>query len=54
MYNKINYMNEEGFIEADRADGNTDLIDANFEVKATGIVSEINTKSGYIKVKDRV
>ena len=51
MYNKINYMNEEGFIEADRADGDTDLIDANFEVKATGIVSEINTKSGYIKVR---
>ncbi len=51
-YKKIVYMKKEGFIEADRADGKTDLLTSKFELKANGIVSEINSKYGYIKVRE--
>lgn len=50
-YNKMTYMKDENFIEADKEDGFTDLIDTTFNVKATGIVSEINTSKGYVKVR---
>lgn len=50
-YNNMIYMKEENFIEADKEDGNTDLIDSSLEVKVTGIVSEINTSKGYLKVR---
>ncbi len=51
-YNYISYSSEEGFIEAQREDGETDLIDTLFNVKVTGIISEINTNLGYIKVRE--
>ncbi len=50
-YSYISYMSEEGFIEAEKKDGQTDLIDTSFNVKITGIVSEINTNKGYVKVR---
>lgn len=50
-YEHITYLKEEGFIEADKSLAETDLIDTNFEVKTTGMVSEINSKFGYIKVR---
>ena len=50
-YTNMVYMKDENFIEADREDGLTDLLDSNFEVKVTGIVSEINTSDGYVKVR---
>lgn len=50
-YKYITYLSEEGFIEADKEGSETDLIDSNFEVKVTGILSEINSKLGYIKVR---
>lgn len=50
-YSYITYMSDESFIEADKADGNTDLLDTSFNVKVTGIVSEINTSKGYVKVR---
>lgn len=50
-YDYITYLKEEGFIEADKSLAETDLIDTNFEVKTTGIVSEINSKLGYVKVR---
>ena len=42
-------MSDESLLEADKADGNTDLLDTSFNVKVTGIVSEINTSKGYVK-----
>ncbi len=51
VYEYITYLKEEGFIEADKSLAETELIDTNFEVKGTGIVSEINSKLGYIKVR---
>lgn len=50
-YNFIAYMSEEGFIEAEKENGESDLLDTLFDIKTTGIVSEINTKLGYIKVR---
>lgn len=50
-YSYITYMSDESLLEADKADGNTDLLDTSFNVKVTGIVSEINTSKGYVKVR---
>ncbi len=50
-YSYIAYMRDESFIEADRTDGLTDLLDNSFNVKVTGIVSEINTSKGFVKVR---
>ena len=50
-YSYITYMSDESIIEADKADGSTDLMDTSFNVKVTGIVSEINTNKGYVKVR---
>ena len=50
-YTNIVYLKDEGFLEADKEDGKTDLLDANFEVKTTGIVSEVNEKNGFVKVR---
>ena len=50
-YTYITYMSDESFIEADKADGKTDLLDTSFNVKVTGIVSEIDTNKGYVKVR---
>ena len=50
-YNYIIYMSDESFIEADKADGSTDILDTSFNVKVTGIISEINTNKGYVKVR---
>lgn len=52
-YNNIFYMKDENFIEADKENGYTDLIDTSFNIKATGIVSEINADKGYIKVREQ-
>lgn len=49
-YDFISYMSE-GFIEAEKQNGETDLLNTSFEVKVSGIVSEINTKLGYVKVR---
>ena len=50
-YKNIIYMKDESFIEADLENGQTNLITTNFETKTTGIVSEINSTLGYIKVR---
>ena len=51
MYSYITYMRDESFIQADKKDGLTDLIDTNFNIKVTGVISEINTSKGYVKVR---
>ena len=50
-YTNISYFSSEGFIEAEKEDGEYDLLDTNFDVKTSGIVSEINSKFGYVKVR---
>ncbi len=50
-YKNFTYMKDEGFFEATREDGNVDILNSNYEVKVTGMISEINSKLGYIKVR---
>ena len=50
-YTNISYLSSEGFIEAEKEDGQYDLLDTNFSVKTSGIVSEINSKLGFVKVR---
>lgn len=50
-YNNMIYMQDENFIQADREDGLSDLMDTSFNIKVTGIISEINTSDGYLKVR---
>lgn len=51
-YTSMTYMDKEGFIEADKEDGQTDLMNTiDFQTKCTGIVSEINDTNSFIKLR---
>ena len=50
-YKSVTYFSDEGFIKAEKEDGTADLIGTDFEVKVNGLVSEINKKKSYIKVR---
>ncbi len=49
-YKNMIYIENGGFIEADKTDTETVILDNNLGQKISGIVSEINTDIGYIKV----
>jgi len=49
-YNSINYNEELGIYIAEDTSLQSSIIDKNFEVKLIGILSELNTKSEYIKM----
>lgn len=49
-YMNMTYVESGGFIIADKAETETAIFDNNLGQKITGIVSEINTDRGYIKV----
>ena len=38
-------------MQAQKEDGQSDLLDRNFNVKATGIVSQINEEKNYIRIR---
>jgi cell division protein FtsI/penicillin-binding protein 2 len=44
------YVENGGFIQADKTDTETVIFDNNLGQKIVGIVSEVNTDKGYIKV----
>lgn len=50
-YDSINYLSEAGIIEAENEDLTTDILDQDFSVKLNGIVSEVNSENGYIKIR---
>ena len=50
-YKSVTYFSDEGFIKAEKEDGTSDLIGTDFEIKVNGLVSEINKKKSYIKVR---
>ena len=51
-YDSLIYRPTEGFFEGSTSDSvDNDLIDGNFNVRLTGIISEINTENGYMKVR---
>ena len=49
-YYTINYVEEADFIEASEDGVYSDIIGNDYNIKATGIVSEINTELGYIRL----
>ncbi len=49
-YKAMTYIENGGFIQADKSDTETVIFDNNLGQKISGIVSEINTDNGYIKV----
>ena len=49
-YDSLIYRQTEGFFEGStNSSADNDLIDRNFEVKLSGIISEINDENGYMK-----
>lgn len=50
-YSNIKYIEEADFITAQKEDSQSELIDRTFNVKAQGIVSEINTEKNYIRLR---
>ncbi len=49
-YQNMIYFENGGFIQADKTDTQTDILDSNLGQKASGIVSEVNEDKGYIKI----
>ena len=53
IYERINYIEEADFFSAEKDNLKTDVIDRNFKVVLTDvIISELNTESGYLRVRD--
>ena len=51
-YESLIYRKDAGFLEGSKKDAiNTDFIGNDFQVKVSGILSEINTESGYMKIR---
>ena len=51
-YKNITYREDADFIEGEKEGSlDTDIINRNFEVKVSGIISEVNVSKGYIKVR---
>ncbi|MBQ6992540.1 MAG: WG repeat-containing protein [Clostridia bacterium] len=49
-YTSMNYVKSGNFIIADKTETETVVFDSNLAQKITGIISEVNTDKGYIKV----
>lgn len=50
-YTYIKYVQVADFIEAQKENGQSDLLDRNFNIKVTGMVNEINEDKNYIRVR---
>ena len=50
-YTNLVYRKTADFIEGVKTAEETDLINRDMQIKATGIVSEVNTEKGYLKVR---
>ena len=50
-YNNISYIADAGFIRATKENAESDLLDKDFKVKATGIVAQINNEKNYIRLR---
>lgn len=52
IYSNISYIQDADFIQAQKDDVQSELLNRNLEVKAKGILSEINVQEKYIKVRE--
>lgn len=51
-YTYITYISEANFIQAETESLESQLLDRNFEVKVTGMITEINQDKNYIRVRE--
>ena len=51
-YNYISYHTEADFIQAETQDMKSELLDRNLQVKAIGLITEINEDKNYIRIRD--
>lgn len=50
-YNSMSYIKSADIIKAEKENYETDLIDRDFSIRLTGIVSEFNTEKGYLRIR---
>lgn len=50
-YTTLEYDSKANFIQASKDEISTQILDSNFEVKLTGILSELNLEKGYMKLR---
>lgn len=50
-YTDLEYNSKANFMLASKDEINTQILDSNFEVKLTGILSELNLEKGYMKLR---
>ena len=50
-YTYIKYISEAGFIQANKENMESDLMNKEFIIKATGVVSQINNDKNFIKIR---
>lgn len=50
-YSTIDYNEKANLIQASKDELTTQILDSNFEVKLTGILSELNIEKGYMKLR---
>ena len=50
-YTYIKYIADAGFIQANKENMQSELMDKELSIKATGIVAQINTNKNYIKIR---
>lgn len=50
-YKYVKYVSEANFIQAENENSESELIDTDFNVKAKGIIAEINQNKNYIRVR---
>lgn len=50
-YEYIEYVSQADFIRAQKENAETDLYTRDFNIKASGIISEINTEKNYIRIR---
>ena len=51
-YVNLYYREEADFLEAEKENLEISILDKNFEAKVTGIITEVNTDKGYIRVRE--
>lgn len=51
-YNYIKYLSNIGILQAETENMQSQLLDKNFKVKVTGIITEINQDKNYIRVRE--
>ncbi len=52
QYTYIQYLNNIGVLRAEKENGQSELLDKDFHVQVTGVITEINQDKNYIRVRE--